>query len=78
MSALAVTTLLHFAVGLALAALIVEEGRLDARIGLNVLAAVTGVLSVAAGRAIHGKRLGSPWLLLGPIPGLVGAAVVFA
>jgi hypothetical protein len=78
MSVLVVTTILHFAFGLAVAAVFIDDARLDARIGLNVLAAVTGVMAVVAGRAIHGRSLLSPWLALGVVPGVAGAVVTFA
>jgi hypothetical protein len=77
-SALAVTTILHLAGGVALVAIFVDDSRLDARIGLNIISAVIGVLAVAAGLLIHGKRPLSWWLLLGLIPGLVGAWFTFA
>lgn len=77
MSVLVVTTIVHFSLGLAIAAVVIDDSRLDARIGLNVIAAVTGVMAVLAGRAIHGKQLLSPWLVLGLVPGIVGAAVTF-
>jgi hypothetical protein len=76
-SVLAVTTILHLAGGVALVAIFTDDDRLDARIGLNVIAAVIGVLAVAAGMLIHGKRPLSPWLLLGLVPGLVGAWLTF-
>jgi hypothetical protein len=78
MSVLVVTTILHFSAGIAVAAVLIDDHRADAQIGLNALAAVTGVLAIAAGRAIHGKRLLSPWLLLGLLPGVVGAVLTFA
>ena len=78
LSVLLGVTILHFSVGLALGALFVEEDRVDARVGLNALAAVTGVMAVVAVRAIHGKKLGSPWLLVGLVPGLVGAVLTFS
>ena len=37
------------------------------------MAAVTGVMAVVLARAIHSKPLLSPWLLVGLLPGLVGA-----
>jgi hypothetical protein len=77
MSVLAVTTVMHFSAGIALAAVLTDESRVDARIALNLLAAVTGVVAVAAGRAIHGRRFVSPWLLLGVVPGVVGAVLTF-
>jgi hypothetical protein len=78
MSVLLVTTLLHFSAGIALAAILMDQSQVGGRIVLNVLAAVTGVLAVAAGRAIHGKRLVSTWLLLGLLPGVVGAVLTFS
>jgi uncharacterized membrane protein YoaK (UPF0700 family) len=77
MSVLLVTTILHFSAGIALAAIFMDEDRVDARVVLNLLTAVTGVLAIAAGLAIHGKRPLTPWLLLGLIPGAVGALVTF-
>ena len=49
----------------------------DARVGLNVLAGITGVFAVAAFRALHGKPILSAWLLLGPLPGVIGAWLTF-
>ena len=71
MSVLAVTTIAHLAVGLVFAAL-VADAKLDAVIGLNVIAMVIGVLAVAAGMLIHRRSPLSPWLLLGLLPGIVG------
>jgi hypothetical protein len=77
LSTLAVTTILHFSGGLVAAAMYVGDARVDAQIGLNVLAGVTGVLAVAAGRAIHRKSLASWWLLLGWAPTAVGLFLTF-
>ena len=77
MSVLAVTTILHLAAGVAIAAIFMPEDRLDARVGLNVIAAGIGVVAVAIGRMIHQKAPLSPWLLLGLLPGLVGAWFTF-
>ena len=77
LSVLAVSTLLHFAAGLVLAAFYVDDDRTDAQVGLLVLAGIFGVISVAAGAAIHRKPLVSWWLLLGWIPALVGAYFLF-
>jgi type III secretory pathway component EscS len=77
MSVLAVTTILHFAAGLVAAAFQVEEERLDARIGLLVIAGIIGVLAVLAGAALHRKPLVSWWLLLGVLPALAGAYLMF-
>ncbi len=72
MSVLAVTTILHLAAGLVVAAYFMDSSRTDARIGLNVIAGVIGVFAVATGRLIHHKSAASAWLLVGLAPGLVG------
>jgi len=77
MSVLAVTTILHLAAGIMLAAYFIDEDRLDARIGLVVIGGAFGVLAVAAGLAIHGRRILSWWLLLGFLPPLLGAWLIF-
>lgn len=76
MSSLAVVTILHLSGTFVFAAMISDKP--DARIGLNLIAGVVGIIAVAAFRAIHGKPLLTPWLLLGPIPGLVGAWLTFS
>jgi hypothetical protein len=43
-----------------------------------VIAAVIGVLAVAAGLLIHGRKLPSWWLLLGLLPGIIGAWFTFS
>ena len=72
MSTLAVTTILHLAAGLVIAAVFMDESRQGARIGLAVIAAIIGMLAVVTGRLIHTKSPLTPWLLLGLIPALVG------
>ena len=72
MSVLAATTILHFAAGLVVAAVFMDESRLGARIGLNIIAAIIGMLAVATGRLIHAKSPLTPWLLVGLIPAAVG------
>jgi hypothetical protein len=76
MSALAVTTIAHFAGGLVLAALFLDDPRPGARVGLCLLAGVSGVMGVAAALAIHRRTVLSPWLLLGLTPALVGLWLV--
>lgn len=76
-SVAAASTLLHMSGGLILAAVHVEAGRTDAQVGLNVIAAAFGVLSVAVFRMIHLRSPWTWWLLLGLIPGLVGAWITF-
>ena len=76
-SFLAVTTILHLAGGVAVVAVFMEENRLDARIGLNAIVGVIGVIAVAAGLLIHRKNPLSPWLLLGLAPMLVSLWFTF-
>lgn len=75
MSTLAVTTILHLAAGLVLAAMYVPT--LDSQIGLLVIAGAFGVISVVAGLLIHRRSPLSPWLLLGVLPAVVGALIIF-
>jgi len=77
MSVLAVTTILHLALGAAAVALFAPADRLDARIGANVMAGVIGVLAVAVGFMIHRRSPLTGWLVLGLLPGLVGAWFTF-
>jgi hypothetical protein len=77
MSVLVVTTIGHLAAGVAVAAVFTDAARLDARIGLNVIAAVIGCLAVAAGLMIHKRSPLSWWLLLGLLPGLIGTWFTF-
>lgn len=72
-SALIFTTILHLAVGLVIAADHVDEDRLDAQVGLLVLGTITMIIGVGAVLAIMRRRLLSPWLLTGLLPGLLGA-----
>ena len=72
LSVLAVFTIAHLAAGLVLASLITHHDAIAARVGLNVIAGVFGVLGVATGFAIHKKSPLTPWLLVGLIPMIVG------
>lgn len=76
MSTLAVTTILHLVVGLVVAAVMLDDSPLTSQVGLTVIAGIFGVFAVAAGRAIHGRRILSPWLLLGVVPTAVGLWLV--
>ena len=75
MSVLAVTTILHLVGGLLIAAVLLD-GPPSSRVGLAVIAGIFGALAVATGRAIHGKQVLSPWLLLGTVPCAVGLWLV--
>jgi hypothetical protein len=54
------------------------DGPMSSRLGLHVIAGVFGAIAVAAGRAIHGKSILSPWLLLGAVPTAVGLWLTLA
>jgi hypothetical protein len=75
LSTLAATTILHLSAGLVVAAIFAE--RLDAQIGLLVIGGAFGVIAILAALIIHQHRLLSPWLLLGLVPSVVGAVVLF-
>ena len=78
MSVLAVTTIVHLVAGLVVAAVMLDDAPDSSRIGLNVIAGIFAAGAVAAARAIHGKRILSPWLLLGVVPTAIGLWLVFA
>lgn len=77
MSTLAVTTILHLVVGLVVAAVMLDEAPDSSKIGLNVIAGIFGAIAVATGLAIHGRRILSPWLLLGVVPTAIGLVLTF-
>lgn len=72
MSTLVVTTILHMAGGLLVAAWFIDAADTVPRVGLSVIAGAFGVMAVGAGLAIHKRPLLSPWLLLGLLPTVVG------
>lgn len=72
MSTLAVITILHMSAGLILAAMFLDGGTRASQIGLTIIAGAFGVLAVVVGLGVHGRRLLSPWLLLGLLPTAVG------
>lgn len=72
LSVLAVFTIAHLSVGMVLAAVITEHNATAARIGLNVIAGVFGLIAIAVGFAIHRKSPLTPWLVIGLIPMIVG------
>lgn len=76
MSSLAVTTILHLAAGLLIAAAVVDPARTDARIGLSVIAGCFGALAVLSWLAIHQKKLVNPVVLVGFVPTVVFLYVV--
>lgn len=78
MSVLAVTTILHLSAGLVLGAFFLDDDDRVAQIGLCVIGGLFGVVAAAVGRLIHQKPLGSWWLALGFLPGVVGIAILLA
>jgi hypothetical protein len=75
MSTLVATTILHLAAGVVVAAYFSD--RVDSQIGLLVIAAAFGVIAFVAALLIHNRRPVSFWLLLGLVPSLVGALIIF-
>ncbi|HWJ67377.1 MAG TPA: hypothetical protein VNT31_11925 [Nocardioides sp.] len=71
-SVLVVTTVLHLSAGFVIAADHVADDRMDALIGLNLIAAAFMVGGIAATLVINQRSWRSPWLLLGLVPGIVG------
>jgi len=76
LSVLAFTTIIHLSVGIVIASLYLGDPTVSAQVGLNVIAAAFGVISVAVFRGIHQRRFLSPWLLIGLVPGVVGIVLV--
>jgi len=74
MTALMMTTAVIFAVGLSLLA--GNNDRAGAKPGLLTIAAVVGVLAVAAARVIHQKSVLTPLLVLGVLPAAIGGYLV--
>lgn len=72
MSVLAVTTIGHLAGALVLAAVVIDDPRPGARVGLLVIAGAFGLIAVALARLIHGRSWLTPWLLVGLLPTAVG------
>jgi hypothetical protein len=77
LSVLAATTILHLSAGLVVSAYFIDDQYVAARVGLNVIAAAFGIISVAVARVIHKAPIASPWLALGIVPGLIGLAWCF-
>lgn len=77
MSVLAVTTIEHLSAGLVVAAYFLSDGRPGGQAALLVVAGVVGLLAVAAGFLIHGRRPVTPWLLAGLLPALVGVWLIY-
>jgi hypothetical protein len=69
MTALMMTTAVIFASGLSLLA--GQADRPGAKPGLLTIAAIVGIIAVAAARVIHQKSVLTPLLLLGVIPAAV-------
>ena len=76
MSVLAVFTIAHLAIGIAIAGNAVPENAMAARVGLSIIAGAFGVIGVATGFLVHAKNPFTwpyvGWLPVGLIPGVVG------
>jgi hypothetical protein len=78
MSVLAVTTILHLSAGLVIGAFFLDQDATGSRVALCVIGGLFGVVAVAVGRLIHQRPVGSAWLAVGFLPGLVGIVLVLA
>jgi len=75
MSTLVAITILHMSAGLVVAAYFVHPT--SSQIGLLAISGAFGILAIEAAVLIHRHRPVTAWLLLGLIPPLVGAWVIF-
>lgn len=75
MSAVVLTTATIFATGISLLAGQSEQP--GAEPGLLSIAAVVGIVAIAAVRVINQKAVLTPWLVLGPVPAAVVGYFVF-
>ena len=75
LSTLATITILHLSAGLVVAAYYATPT--SSQVGLLGISAAFGVLAFEAALLIHHRRPVSPLLLLGVLPALVGAFLVF-
>jgi len=71
-TALAVVLVGHLAEALVIFALITPADHPASRIGLLIIGGVVGLLGAGGVRAVHRRRLLSPWLLLGLLPAATG------
>ena len=74
MSVLVVFTIAHLAVGIVVAAVMVDTR--SAQIGLSIIAGLFGLLGVVAGQLIHRHDPRNAWLLVGVLPTAVGLFLV--
>lgn len=75
LSSLAAVTILHLSAGLVVAAYFTD--RTSSQVGLLGISAAFGGLAFVAALLIHQRRPLSPLLLLGLVPCLVGAVLIF-
>ncbi|GAB3244707.1 hypothetical protein [Nocardioides dilutus] len=75
-SVLATTTIFHLAAGLVIAAVFMDDGNRVSQIGLCVIAGAFGIIAIAVGLLIHGRRPISPWSVLGLLPTAVGLFLI--
>lgn len=77
MSVLAVSTIFHLVVGVLLGALLLDNPRPGAQLGLCIIAGVLGMIAVGLGFLIHQEKPWTPWLLAGLLPSVIGAWFIF-
>jgi hypothetical protein len=75
MSTLVAITIMHMAAGIVVAAYFNDQQ--SSQIGLLVISGAFGILAIEAALLIHRHRPVSVWLLLGLLPPLVGAYLIF-
>jgi hypothetical protein len=75
MSVLGVTTILHMSGGLILAALLIDASTAS-RLVLCLIGGAFGLIAVGFGLGIHGRKVLSPWLLLGLVPLAIGLVLI--
>lgn len=76
-STLVGSTIMHLALGLCVLSYAADPEQRSARIGLLVVAAGFGLAAIAAALAIHRRSPLSPWVLLGLLPSIVTAVLIF-
>lgn len=72
LSTLAVSTIMHMAGALIIFGISIDADKPGSRYGLMAIAALFGIVGVAAGRLIHRVSPFSLWLLTGTLPALFG------
>lgn len=77
LTVLVVSIVFHLAGAMAFAAYLIDPSVPSSRIGLLVISAVMGCLTVGAVLVIHLRSPLTPWLLVGLVPAALGAYFCF-